>query len=354
MNIIEYIQVPNENPVDFNHEVDALILAIASYFEFEDIKEVNQFPLKLKDLNVMNKLDENHSKLRQQHNDLISAMMASDRFGELEILHFENELDLQTEHQFFGITYHYNQQLFIAFRGTDFSPVGWKEDFNMSFAQYIPAQNSALNYLNKHSDQFDCPIYLGGHSKGGNLAVYAAAHSKHKDRIMRIFNFDGPGYNQNFVESLQYEKILDRVVKYTPYAAIVGRLLDSKEEEIIVDSKNISFFQHNAYEWKIDEDHFVYLQDYSPASNHLSESIKIWINEVPEKQRRYIVNEIYDGFLKLDIDSLEDVKKYMSLDTLKTMIDVHRKADPEFKETIRSLLSEFIKEFVNFKKDQVN
>lgn len=350
MNIIEYVNHPHDKPVDFNHEVDALILAMASYFEFEDIFEVNQFPVKLKDLNVMTKLEEKHSKLRQQHNDLISSMMKSTRFGELEIIHYENELDLQAEHQFFAITYQLNQQLFIAFRGTDFSPVGWKEDFNMSFAQYIPAQNSALNYLNKHSDQFDCPIYLGGHSKGGNLAVYAAAHSKHKDRIMRIFNFDGPGYNQNFVESLQYENILDRIVKYTPHAAIVGRLLDSKEEEIIVDSKNISFFQHNAYEWKIEDDHFVYLQDYSPASNHLIESIRLWIEEVSEEQRKYIVNEIYDGFLKLDINSLEDVGQYLSLDTLKTVIDVHKNADPEFKETIRSLLSEFIKEFVNFKK----
>ena len=40
-----------------------------------------------------------------------------------------------------------NNVLFIAFRGTDATLLGWYEDFNMLLMDEVPAQNSASNYL---------------------------------------------------------------------------------------------------------------------------------------------------------------------------------------------------------------
>lgn len=66
----------------------------------------------------------------------------------------------------------------IAFRGTDGSLTGWREDFAMSFESPVPAQAAAQKYLEHHLMQDAGDVIVTGHSKGGNLAVYAAAHTK--------------------------------------------------------------------------------------------------------------------------------------------------------------------------------
>lgn len=63
------------------------------------------------------------------------------------------------------MTFHLPNQIdYIAFRGTDASFVGWKEDFNLCFQENIPSQISALNYVNNYKTNHK--LILGGHSKG--------------------------------------------------------------------------------------------------------------------------------------------------------------------------------------------
>ena len=67
--------------------------------------------------------------------------------------------------------------LAVAFRGTDDSFVGWKEDFNMAFRYPVPAQRAACEYVCAVARLWRGPMVLLGHSKGGNLAVYAAMNA---------------------------------------------------------------------------------------------------------------------------------------------------------------------------------
>ena len=39
------------------------------------------------------------------------------------------------------------QFVYVGFRGTDTSLAGWKENFNMAFADAVPAQHQAERYL---------------------------------------------------------------------------------------------------------------------------------------------------------------------------------------------------------------
>ena len=70
--------------------------------------------------------------------------------------------------------------IYISYRGTDTSLVGWKEDFNMSFMKDIPAQKEALDYLNKIGEKYRDKLIVGGHSKGGNVSIYASMKCKSK------------------------------------------------------------------------------------------------------------------------------------------------------------------------------
>ena len=60
----------------------------------------------------------------------------------------------------------------MVYRGTDLNLVGWKEDFMLSYATPVPAQTAALAYLKKAAGYTEGPLFLVGHSKGGNLALY--------------------------------------------------------------------------------------------------------------------------------------------------------------------------------------
>ena len=43
----------------------------------------------------------------------------------------------------------------IAFRGTDDSVIGWKEDFNMAFTRPLPSQRMSAVYLNQAACRID-------------------------------------------------------------------------------------------------------------------------------------------------------------------------------------------------------
>ena len=54
-------------------------------------------------------------------------------------------LDLSAETQFCAVTFFLpDGRAFVAFRGTDESIVGWKEDFNLAFSQTVPAQEKSV------------------------------------------------------------------------------------------------------------------------------------------------------------------------------------------------------------------
>ena len=86
---------------------------------------------------------------------------------------------------------------FVSYRGTDGTLVGWREDFMLSF-RVTEAQRQATRYLAAAAQAAvarDSHLYVGGHSKGGNLASFAAASvpPELSDRLLVVWSNDGPG-----------------------------------------------------------------------------------------------------------------------------------------------------------------
>ena len=110
---------------------------------------------------------------------LFRRMAHTRRFRDLLLTHFVSETSEERQTQFAALTIRLpDEGLFAAFRGTDDTVVGWKEDFNLSFMDEIPAQRRAAEYLNDLDLTPDTILYVGGHSKGGNLAVWSAVHAE--------------------------------------------------------------------------------------------------------------------------------------------------------------------------------
>ena len=57
-----------------------------------------------------------------------------------------------------------------------------KKNFNMAYITPVPAQQTAKEYVEKTAGQWQGKLWLGGHSKGGNLAVYAGIHAEENVR----------------------------------------------------------------------------------------------------------------------------------------------------------------------------
>ena len=59
--------------------------------------------------------------------------------------------DIKNELQCCSITFKLDNLTYIAFRGTDDTLTGWKEDFNMAYKCPVPAQKMAVKYFNQVS-----------------------------------------------------------------------------------------------------------------------------------------------------------------------------------------------------------
>ena len=126
------------------------------------------------------------------------------------VTNIANKFNKEEEMQFFAVTVLMpDNTIFLSYRGTDDTLVGWKEDFNMSFKSHIASQLDSVKYINDIAKKYQNNIRIGGHSKGGNLAVYAAvfANEDIKPRITNVYNNDGPGFADDITNTKEYKEI---------------------------------------------------------------------------------------------------------------------------------------------------
>ena len=200
-NIIDYIKWRGDltfEQDDFN-EIDALILSQISYLNFDELIPFNDFEndITLSRLCFEFATSENYVQrsdtgllINKDTIDLFYYAGNSLRFRDIKVLGYVSVINNDEEEQFSAITYNIlNKFHFVAYRGTDDTIVGWKEDFNLAIKDVVPAQIDAVNYLNNVANKTKGTLMLGGHSKGGNLAIYAAAKvsSKINKRIEIIY-----------------------------------------------------------------------------------------------------------------------------------------------------------------------
>ena len=82
---------------------------------------------------------------------LMDPMVNAARFGDMELSLYRDVVDTQADCQWAAVTFHLSDGTdFVAYRGTDTTIVGWKEDFNLSYQAETEGQRLAADYLNRH------------------------------------------------------------------------------------------------------------------------------------------------------------------------------------------------------------
>jgi hypothetical protein len=218
------------------------------------------------------------------------------RFAHLQLHCHVDVINEQEEKQFSAVSVELGDgSLYIAYRGTDTTLVGWKEDFNMGFMRQVPAQADAVSYLENVASCFSGPLRVGGHSKGGNLAVYASAFcSRHvQDRIIEVYNNDGPWLHADTAEKPGYLAIRERIRAFIPQTSIIGMLLEHEECYTVVSSTQKGLFQHDFYSWQVAGPRFVCLSSLTNGSRFVDHTLKDWLAECGEEERAKFVDALF-------------------------------------------------------------
>lgn len=193
-----------------------------------------------------------HTLEERKNKKLLSYFLNAKRYQEMKIGYYCKHLNEKQVIQFSAVTFFFPKFIYVAYEGTDTTLIGWKEDFNLALLRKIPAQQDAHHYLMEIKNLTNLPMYIGGHSKGGNLAYYAALNAEGiHDRIIKIYNHDGPGFHEDIIHSEKYLRIKDKTFKIVPQDDVVGVLLNHCDAQLIIKCSGFSIMQHSPFCWKI-------------------------------------------------------------------------------------------------------
>ena len=296
-------------------DVDALVLSRVSYVPFEGIVSEDPGGAGLPVPEAARRCLASAEKgERAFHLDgdaaLLHALTDSPRFADVRLFGYVSRFDKAQEKQFSAISAALSpSETFVAYRGTDGTVVGWKEDFNMSFEESVPAQLEALDYMRDIASSRRGALRVGGHSKGGNLAVYASAlcGERVQKRIVSVCNFDGPGFLESVLAQEGFRRVRDRVRTYIPQSSVIGMLLEHDEQFSVVHSTNAGLWQHDVYSWELERDDFLYVEGVTESSQFFDATLKNWVASMPVDTREKMIDGIFSAVTSLDVTDLKDL-----------------------------------------------
>ncbi|MBR5730835.1 MAG: DUF2974 domain-containing protein, partial [Firmicutes bacterium] len=207
---------------------------------------------------------------------------------------------------------------FMAFRGTDNSLAGWKEDFMAAYTE-TQAQKLAEKYAEKVFRKYRRGIrspadrrkwYIGGHSKGANLAAFAACRLPDEvlKKIEKVYVLDGPGFSPDVVPQETIERIYGKAVRIIPEYSIIGRLMEVPYPDTkIILSSNDGAMQHSITSWGVFHGGLAMSELKEPKDRWINETLKEWIDGMPAINRRALVSDLFDALGAGGAMTIEDI-----------------------------------------------
>ena len=322
--------------------VDDLILSLCAYLPFEQVLPGPRqgdwvpFPQAVEALTQRPGWDAVGLIMAKDTPALVRQAARSPRFQTLGLGCAAGVLDQQT--QFAALTFRLpDSTLYLAFRGTDDTLVGWKECFAMSYAFPVPAQALAQDYLVQVAQRHPGRLRVGGHSKGGNLAVWAALHAPPllRRRILRVTSHDGPGFGQDLTRTRAYGALAPRLVTYIPQASLVGTLLHQDPRAQIIQSHGVGTVgQHDPFSWTVRGTGFVSLPRRSRRGDRESAGFRGWVDALsPADQLTLeVARMVREDFLQQN--AFADVDSFSSYDRQEKLLAMVLRYDRLCREAI--------------------
>lgn len=248
--------------------------------------------------------------------ELLETAAQTRRFGEARLLLYRDVFIPAEATQFSAVTFLPGDgSAFLAFRGTDSTLVGWKEDCAMAFLESVPAQRLAQSYTESCGAAMNLPLRLGGHSKGGNLAVYAAAKCDPavQARITAVYNHDGPGFTEHMLTDQGYLRMVPKIHTYVPQSSFFGMLLEREEPHMIIKSNQMGLMQHDPYSWEVLGADFIPEEALTPDSRFLDRTLKTWLAGMTPEERGEFFDAVFGLLMTENASRTRDILRPQNL-----------------------------------------
>ena len=269
--------------------------------------------------------------------EILELVYDSPRYKNLKISNWEN---IRSEElQFGAAAFRIGAETVISYKGTDYSFIGWIENFRLAYEYPTRTHLKAIEYLKNNVKILgDKHLYIVGHSKGGNLAMVSAMETSDRifNRIRNIYNFDGPGFRKDEFISNKYEKMSQKLVNILPSASIVGVLLNN-ENYTTVKSSGIAVEEHYLSKWNLFGECFIEAK-LSSISVKLHEATTKGIESLDYDMMKEALETIFQSFEK---DVTEDFS--MSLDDLIKFVRNMKNINPEVRKSIEMIFELLVK-----------
>lgn len=301
------------------NEADILCLNELGYFCFEELdasidfsKEVNLHEV-LMPYVTGEKVFNPSFLVTKARVDLLKSVVTSQRFKNLVLSDYINDVDSEYERQFSAMVFrlpelNHHQ---IVFRGTDDTLIGWKEDFKLTYVREIPAHRAAVAYLESYLEKYAGKVTVSGHSKGGNLALYAVAHVNDllRPQVEKVYMLDAPGLQEEGLDSEGYKAVRERVTVIRPEESIVGIMLYNDITPIVVKSNATGIMQHALTSWQLNEEtgELILAECQTALSQNLEKTFKQWMTELSSQELKVLFDTLFDTLMSSGINSINDV-----------------------------------------------
>lgn len=354
--IISYVCENGDRPfaeLSFN-EVDSLVLSTLAYMNFAatPFADRRDFKCSMTELESLVHADVLGGDMWDKSGGrrLMKLAAFGRRFGDLLLHDYEAKTDFDVGKQFMAITFSLTMAadpvLYIAFRGTDDTFAGWKEDFELSFSRTLPSQIEAVAYVRRMAESYPgSQLILGGHSKGGNLAIYAALKSGEsvRSRIAAVYDHDGPGFLPGTFADGERQAMVGIIHKSIPESSVVGMLLEEQYNGYsVVKSRAHAIYQHDPLSWLVSGHNFDVVERVNDLSKYTNKVINDWLQKVGPARRRQFIDALFGVLASTGVDNFAELRRYL-VQNPRQAYNWLRNVDPE----MRSVISQTLKELVS-------
>ena len=359
-NVVDYLHWRGDLTFEkdpFNN-VDNLILSILSYLGFGGVvpSERSEKRVQLGDAcaKILKKLKGDPSLITgfsRVDGTFLEALVNAPRFANIELGRYVDRINVEKSLQFAAFTaYLPTGQMFVSFRGTDGTLVGWRENLNLSF-KVTSADKSAALYLEKRirehlaeGNNSTCAnVMVGGHSKGGNLASYAATVCPEEllGTLERVWSNDGPNMCPEILPATAHKVLGDKYIRILPEFSVVGMIFDDPAvPKLIVKSSETGMMAHDGVSWQVMRNTFEFADDFQPECKKINEAFSTWYKDLPLSQRERFTNELFDALSAGGAVYFSDI--ISSPANLQPVVTALTKTEKQTKEVFFDLLSSLV------------
>lgn len=353
-----YDYIKDTTNIDFEHmgitEIDNVIFSRLAYLNLSDFtgktiefaaKHIEQY--------------EDDAKNIIKTKELLFALAQTKRFKYTYIEKASEIVSEDAGSAFYAVKFKTDKEhSFIAFRGTDEKITSLYEDAELAYKFPIPSQIAALNFVKEAIKENNERLYIGGHSKGGNLALFSFVflNENARKRIIRTYNNDGPGFPKELIKLIIKPDIAAKITNLAPEDSIIGRMLETSGKYRVIKSVAVGVSQHNVFTWEVKGVEFETTDKFSLLSEYMEDTLTAGLDSASGDDMKKAAETVYRIAMNSDIKTTKDINPKNLKSVIPALIQIADKENNASDEMtaiikilIKSLLDSIdVKKFITY------